>query len=202
MFEQFGFFQEFIINTWGTFTDFVDHINENDSEILFEGETTIQRSTNIDGVRYIDSYLFFKLNGKLYASLFKEDHENNGSIYFDGISEFSDILFKSEDYLELIRRSSKNRFKDLGIGIPIDIKCYTYQDEQRIIMSQQGKIDMIYSQKMFIDEDNNFQFKTETTVSLKKLVDWHKFNAATMARLQKIESKKPVETPKASKLED
>ena len=204
MFEQFGFFQEFIVKTWGTYSEFVDYMNRENDEIFFEGESTIQKIYLIDGVRFTDAYVFFKLNGKYYASLFKEDREVRNSIYFDGISEMSNIIFKSEDYLELLRKSSKNRFKDLGIGIPIDLKCYIYQDEQKIIMSQKDKIDMLYSQKMFLDDNDNISFKTETSVSLKKLVEWYKFNAATMAKLKVLEKdKKPSDnTPQASKFED
>lgn len=193
MFEQFGFFQEFIINTWGTYSEFVDFINEEETETLFEGEATIQKTYLIDAKKFTDTFLFFKLNGRYFCSIFKEDRQEHGVIYFDGISEMSEILFKSEDYLELIRRSSKNRFKDLGVGIPITIKCYTYQDEQRIIMSQKDKVDMIYLQKMFLDENDNFSFKTELSVSLKKLVEWYKFNAATMAKVKAIEIQKNKE---------
>lgn len=204
MFEQFGFFQEFIIDTWGTYSEFVDLINE-EEEVLFEGESTIQKTYLINGLKYTDTFLFFKLNGRYFASVFKEDRNDHGVIYFDGISEMSEIIFRSEDYLELIRRSSKNRFKELGVGIPIDIKCYTYQDEQRIIMSQKDKVDMIYSQKMFLDENDNFSFKTEVSVSLKKLVEWYKFNAATMAKLKAIESQKKKEqdvSTECNKFED
>lgn len=205
MFEQFGFFQEFIVKTWGTYSEFVDYINNEYDEVLFEGESTIQKTYLVNNIRFTDTFLFFKLNGKFYTSIFKEDRDEPGVLYFDGISEMSEIVFKSEDYLELIRRSSKNRFKDLGVGIPIDLKCYTYQDEQRIIMSQKDKVDMIYTQKMFLDENDNFQFKTETSVNLKKLVEWYKFNAATMARLKALEKQKKSsknDSPKASEFED
>lgn len=205
MFEQFGFFQEFIIETWGTYSEFVDFINSTNEDLFFEGEATMQKVYLIGGKKFTDTFLFFKLNNRYFCSIFKEDREEHGVIYFDGISEMSEIIFKSEDYLELIRRSSKNRFKDLGVGIHITIKCYTYQDEQRIIMSQKDKIDMIYLQKMFLDESDNFSFKTEISVSLKKLVEWYKFNEATMAKLKALETKKLQDNPvsyECDKLED
>lgn len=184
--EQFDFFEEFFLNKWDSLDSFLNDLQQKNQQGLFlQGYARVERVKKTESGLEKDTLLVLKINDELYALIVRCDKKDK-SLYFDGVASIVGEFLKSKDYLNIVRRSALSKFVELKIGVPVDIKVYNYENEQLLNISQVDKVNLLYSIKLFLDSNENFNYKCDVSPSLIKIADWYRFNADTMSRLKEM----------------
>lgn len=185
--EQFPPLQEFIEKKWKTFTDFADHVNK-DEELWLDGEGVIYLQTFVNNFMCRDVFYLFNINDILYCSAVKEDRETHVK-YFDGLYQLHNSLLNSKTFKIAQSQNYATKFSNFGTQIRIECKAYDYFEEHKLLFSNFGKVDLLYSHQLIINKDDSINLKATVHPSLKEIIKWKKMvdkvNAKTEAFLER-----------------
>lgn len=168
----------FYLNKWDSFSQFCSDFNNNTQKDkrLFEGYGFLE--CVYDNI-YEKHYLF-SLNGKIYSSMLIND--NNESFKFIGIIELNTTILQNNFFRKY---DPVNHFHSLEASVEVDCKNYDYGAEHKLLISQAGKVDLLFSQQLLV-EDNKASIQTQTYPSLKQAVNWQMKVNEIEARTAKI----------------
>ena len=152
-------------NKWDNFGDFVKYLNglKKDKHLFFDGEGFLE----IINDDKIERHYLFSINNIIYSSFV---FSNNGE-HFIGVLKLIDNFFKSTFFSQ--NQSHTLNFKKLEASVSIDCKSYNYEQEKKLVISKESKIELFYSQRIIFNEDL-IEVECATTNSLISAVNRQK----------------------------
>lgn len=170
--EQFSAFDEFILKKYNNLQEFSEDVNSTttDDTLFFQGEGTVIVIKN-ESKLLRDYFYFLQINNKAYAFVLREDEERHKN--FDGIYQYDISSLTSNDMMIARQHNYDNAFKDFKTNIAIEVKFYDHNEEHKILISQKGKVDLLYSIKL-LHEGETPKLSIQTHPSLKNVVEWQR----------------------------
>lgn len=152
--------ESFIIKSWDNFEEFSSHFNSLAESFTLKG---VGFTHNIpEEGEILSGYQIFNTNVGVFAfvgeSLDQKQVTKESDIFFTSIVELSPSIFTSMIFKTM---SFKNNsiFSPLDCEVPIELKEYLYNDEEKILISKAGRgnIDLFCS---YVLNGNSYLIKT------------------------------------------
>lgn len=173
MIQKIGI-EKFISSKKYTLTEFFDLIKNKN---IFSGYAYHENDTY--------RYNLFFIENKLYSSqeLKKPFNKYDFECFIEIIPEYLE-----HSSFKYGKNSSHFNFE---ADVLVEIQFYSYQSEQKIIIRQQDKVDLIFSLHLHANDENIFkQLEVKKYPSLEKAVKWHQMMKKLDARCETILNKK------------
>ena len=170
--EQFSAFDEFILKKYNNLLEFSEDINSTaiEGKLFFKGEGTVLVMKDEDKLLK-DYFYFLHINDSAYALVIRENDDRSKK--FDGIYKYDLACLTSQDMMLAKQQNYGNAFRDFKTNIAIEVKFYDHNEEHKVLISQEGKVDLLYSIKI-LNNENNLQLSTQSHPSLKNVVEWQR----------------------------
>lgn len=179
--------EQYIIKQWKSLYEFSQYFNNLDGSCELYG---FGFSHNISDDDLLMGYHFFKSSKGIFgfSGEFMDQKSTNpdSDIFFYTVVEFSEELFNTN----LFKTTSfKNHsfYESLDCGVPIELKDYIYQDEERIFISKAGKgnIDLFIS---YILSGSSYVISTKIHPNLKVVAKQLSVNKLLEERIKNLKS--------------
>lgn len=172
---------QYVKEQWVTISQFCEKLLES-SPLLLRGYGFAKYQQNGQFIEDL-GYHFVKINDRIFGfcgeSKTSGDYNENTILSFRYINEFDPAILTSNIFESNQFKSNSNYYRNFEAELLIDAKVYTYQDEEKLLLSKkgQGNIDLYCSYQIknisneFLVKVYPAAFTAAKHLAMKKMLD-------------------------------